>query len=86
MSFQGSVVTGIIVTWLYLRRTRCESSEHSTCQHILNDAMQLVGPPPNEWIRQCNIVRRDGIIFFDFLVLLVFELGQNELAFGSYPH
>lgn len=53
----------------------------------LNDEMEPVGPPPNDLFLGCNIERRSVIIFFDFLLLLVFELGQNTFAspFCAHP-
>lgn len=39
-----------------------------------------VGPPPNDLFMGCNVERRSVVIFFDFLLLLVFELGQDVFA------
>jgi hypothetical protein len=44
----------------------------------LNDETELVGPPPDDLFMGCNITRRSVIIFFDFLLLLIFELGQDK--------
>lgn len=47
--------------------------------------MKSVGPPPNDLFLGCSVERRSVIIFFDFLLLLVFELGQDQSAFRTYP-
>jgi len=39
------------------------------------------GPLPSDLFKGCNLVRRDAIIFFDFLILLVFELAVVILTF-----
>ena len=46
----------------------------------LNNGTWTVGPPPNTLIEGCYLVERSVIIFFNFLMLLIFELGQ-----GSFP-
>ena len=46
----------------------------------LNDETESVGPPPSNLFTGCHIKRRSVMVFFDFLLLLVFELGQNKLS------
>jgi len=43
----------------------------------VTDGIQSVGPPPSASFKGCYLVQRDVIIFFNFLMLLVFELGNN---------
>lgn len=50
----------------------------------LNDEIFPVGPPPDDLFMGCSIERRSVIIFFDFLLLLVFELGQDQFVFRAY--
>ena len=45
--------------------------------------MLLVGPLPNDLFKGCNLVQRSAIIFFDPLMLLVFELGEAKFSFCS---
>ena len=46
----------------------------------LNDWIWTVGPPPNILIGGCYLVQRGMVIFFNFLILLFFELGQDYFA------
>ena len=45
--------------------------------------IRTVGPPPSELVIGCYLSERSVIIFFDFLLLLVFELGENNLVSHS---
>jgi len=46
----------------------------------LADAIRSVGPPPSALFKGCYLIKRDPIIFFNFLMLLVLELGQNNFT------
>ena len=52
----------------------------------LNGGTITVGPPPNPLIEGCYLVQRSVIIFFDFLILLVFELGEGGFAFRIHAY
>jgi len=52
---------------------------------FLTDGIQSVGPPPSPLFKGCYLAQRDAIIFFNFLMLLVFELGNNPPPFVR-PH
>ena len=52
----------------------------------LNGGLQLVGPPSDDLDTGCYLMEGRPIIFYDYLILLLFELGQSKFDFYACPY
>ena len=51
-----------------------------------NGGISLVGPQSDDSTMGCYLMEGRPIIFYDHLILILFELGQSKFVLHTYPH